>query len=118
MIYYDANFIETYELKNLVSKKFNGKFYNCEIVDLNFDEYKTLPIPNRRKSLFATLPHEENGFVNNKWKTQFTRWNQLKYHNEVRKDNNDFMKDGLSDLEFIEIDKIKTKKITFINVSI
>jgi hypothetical protein len=118
IIYYDPNFIETYELKNLVSKKFTGKLYNCEIVDLNFDEYKTLPIPHRRKSLFATLPHEQNGFVNNKWKTQFTRWNQLRYYNEVRKDNDDFISDGLSDLEFIEVDKIKSKKITFINVGI
>jgi hypothetical protein len=27
---------------------------------------------------------KENGFLGNKWKNQSTRWNQLRFQNEVR----------------------------------
>lgn len=117
-IYFDANKIENYEMKNLVNKIYNGKMINCEIVDLNFEEYKTIFIPHRRKSIFQSQKHEENGFLNNKWKSQDTRWNQLRFHNEITKNDDLVIEDGLSTLEYVEHGKIKYKNITTINVGI
>jgi hypothetical protein len=38
---------------------------------------------NMLASLFKSLKHDENGFLGNKWKDQATRWNQLRFQNEV-----------------------------------
>ena len=59
-----------------------------------------------------------NGFENNKWKTQFTRWNQLRFQNEVLLDDNLIKNDGLSTLEFIEHGRTHENKITHINIGI
>ncbi len=117
-IYFDANKIENYEMKNLVNKIYNGKMINCEIVDLDFEEYRTVHIPHRRQSVFQSQKHEENGFFNNKWKSQDTRWNQLRFHNEIFKNEDLVIEDGLSTLEFVEHDKIKYRNLTEINVGL
>ena len=39
-IYYDPNFTEGYKLKDLSDNLNNGKIFNCEIVDLEFEKYK------------------------------------------------------------------------------
>lgn len=117
-LYYDAKFINGYKLIDLSENNNNGEIVNCEIVELNFDEYKEVLIPKRRESIFYTLEHEENGFLNNKWKTQFTRWNQLRFHNEVSKNDELLDNDGLSDLEFVEYGKTYENNIMHINVGI
>ena len=76
-----------------------------------------MKIPMRRESIFGLMCHKENGFYKNKWKFKATRWNQLKFHNEVR--NNDYIakNDGLSTLDFKEVElKKMSDKITHINV--
>lgn len=115
--YYDANFIENYQLVDLVGGN-NGKIKNCEIIESNFDDYTRVKIPYRRKSTFKSLSHEENGFMGNKWKDQATRWNQLRFHNEVSLNNELLNNDGLSTLTFHVHGEHKENKVTQINVGI
>ena len=77
-----------------------------------------MKIPFRRESKFGSLFHKENGFFNNKWKQQATRWNQLRFQNEVLLDDTLIKNDGLSTLEFIEHGRTHENKITHINIGI
>lgn len=115
--YYDANFIKNYRLVNLSGGK-SGVIKNCEIVDTNFNEHTEIKIPYRRKSTFKSLAHEENGFLGNKWKDQATRWNQLRFHNEVSLNDELLDNDGISTLIFHVHGEHKENKITQINVGI
>jgi hypothetical protein len=118
ILYYDTEHIEDYQLIDLSKNGNNGTIYNCEIAQLDYNEYKIIKIPHRRKSLFSLLNHTNNGFHKNKWKTQATRWNQLRFFNEVVP-NNLIKNDGLSTLEFTEYGKRKIEdKILHINVGL
>ena len=117
-IYYNSEIIKDYKLVDLTLGNNYGEIVNCDIQDVDFPDYKNFIIPHRRDSMFFSLPHEENGFENNKWKTQFTRWNQLRFINEVSKNDELLEKDGLSDLEFVEHGITKERNITHINVGI
>lgn len=117
-IYYDANFIEKYKLIDLTNNGNHGKITNCGIVNQTHMEYTEVSIPHRRKSLFKSLKHDENGFLGNKWRDQATRWNQLRFHNEVTLNIELIKTDGLSNLEFIEYGKTYRDKILHVNVGI
>jgi len=117
-LYYNSQIIKDYKLIDLTVGNNDGEIVNCDIQDVNFPEYKNFVIPHRRDCTFFSLPHEENGFENNKWKTQFTRWNQLRFINEVSKNDELLENDGLSNLEFVEHGIVKDNNITHINVGI
>lgn len=115
--YYDANFIDNYKLTDLQGSN-DAKIKKCQVVNTVHNDYTEIKIPHRRKSLFKSLKHEENGFMGNKWKDQATRWNQLRFHNEVSLDRN-LLNDGLSTLSFHVHGKETDKnKVTLINVGI
>lgn len=118
-LYYDASHIKGYKLVDLSGNNNDGKIFKCEIVETNYDEYVDLKIPFRRLSKFRLMPHIENGFYKNKWKSKATRWNQLRYHNEVTINDDLITNDGLSTLEFIEygVNKIN-ENFTHINIGI
>jgi hypothetical protein len=118
LLHYDSRNIENYELKDLTDNGNNGIIVNCEIVDVVLDNVKEVKIPFRRKSLFKSLKHEENGFYQNKWKHQATRWNQLRFVNEVSYNNELLENDGLSTTEFILHDKLKRGRITHLKIGI
>jgi hypothetical protein len=113
---YDTNNIVNYKLFDLSNNHNDGEIFNCEIIEQKEDAYKEIKIPFRRDSIFISLPHEENGFVNNAWKDQSIRWNQLRFYNEVHKNDELIYNDGLSTLEFIQhgmlIDEENVKQIT------
>jgi len=117
-LYYDARYVREYRLMDLSGNNNRGEIVNCEIVDVELSKFKEIKIPHRRDSLFESLPHEENGFFENKWKDQCTRWNQLRFINEVSTNNQLLYNDGLSDLEYIEHGKIVADNVTHINVGI
>ena len=96
----------------------DGQIYNCEIVELNVSEYKEIFVPFRRKSLFDSIPHEENGFVKNNWKESPIRWNQLRFLNEVKYDDSLIENDGLSTIEYTEHERLRKDRVTFVNVGI
>jgi len=117
-LYYDARYVREYRLMDLSGNNNRGEIVNCEIVDVELSKFKEIKIPHRRDSLFESLPHEENGFFENKWKDQCTRWNQLRFINEVSTNNQLLYNDGLSDLEYIEHGRIAADNVTHINVGI
>ena len=99
-VYYDAKFIKDYKLIDLSGNDNIGKIFNCEIVPYEFSENKVLTIPHRRECTFELLPHEENGYVNGAWKDITTRYNQVRYFNEVVRGHKQTKEDGLSNLEY------------------
>jgi hypothetical protein len=117
-IYLDSDRVVDYKLKNLGSIKVSSKLINCEIINLDIPKYTTTKIPLRRKSKFLILPHEGNGFFKNAWKHQETRWNQLRFINEVCINNNLLLDDGLSNLEFVKHNKIVSDNVIKMNVGI
>jgi hypothetical protein len=117
-IYYDADFIEKYKLTEIIENENNGKILNCEIIDQEYSEYSELKIPHRRKSLFKSIKHEENGFLGNKWKDQATRWNQLRFHNEVSLNQELTKNDGINSLEFTEHGKEHNNRILHVKIGI
>jgi len=118
VLYYDAKFIKGYQLIDLSDKRNNGWIYNCEIVGYTFDDYKEIKVPHRRESTFKLIPHEENGYENGGWKNQTTRYNQLRYHNEVLTNSVNFKEDGISTCTFREYGKNTTDNIIQVNVGI
>ena len=117
-LYYNSQIVKDYKLIDLSVGDNDGEIINCDIQDVDFPEYKNFIIPHRRDCTFFSLPHEENGFENNKWKTEFTRWNQLRFINEVSKNDILLRNDGLSDLAYIEHGLVTENNITHINVGI
>jgi hypothetical protein len=118
VLYYDAKFIKGYQLIDLSDKRNNGWIYNCEIVGYTFDDYKEIKVPYRRESTFKLIPHEENGYENGGWKNQTTRYNQLRYHNEVLTNSVNFKDDGISTCTFREYGKNTVDNIIQVNVGI
>jgi hypothetical protein len=117
-IYYDAKFVKNYKVINISNPKYFGEIENCEIVPYVFDNKKEIKIPHRRNSTFKLLEHEGNGFVNGGWKNITTRYNQLKYHNEVSKGYTNNKKDGLNNCEYKIHNKNKIENLTHIVVGI
>ena len=117
-LHYDANQIENYQLKDLSGNGNDGEIINCSIEDLDLPEYEGVSIPARRECVFFSLKHEENGFFANGWKDQNTRWNQLRFLNEVSKNHDLLLNDGLSVLEFIEYGRTTENNITTVNIGV
>lgn len=118
VVYYDAKFIKNYRLINLGQSRESGEINGCEIVPYDFEKIIHKPVPFRRKSTFKLLPHEENGYVNGCWKDITTRYNQLRFHNEVTKGYRDTSTDGLSNLHFTEHSHTRVKNQTHVVVGI
>lgn len=117
-VYYDAEHIENYKLVDLSGNGNHASIFKCEIERIQLPWFKKVSIPIRRDCLFRSLKHEQNGFLENKWKDKATRWNQLRFHNEVRKHKSLLIGDGLSDLKFTEHGKKKEGNVTEINIGI
>jgi hypothetical protein len=118
LLYYDAKCIKDYMLIDLSGSNNNGKITNCEIVGYNYDEHKTIQIPYRRDCTFKLLSHPENGYVDGSWKDMTTRYNQMRFFNEVSKGYKNPKEDGLSDLKYKELTHAYINKQTHVLVSI
>lgn len=115
---YDAKFIKGYQLIDLSGNDNNGQIFNCEIVDYNFEATKTIFVPHRRDCTFGLIPHEENGYVNGSWKSMTTRYNQMKYYNELLRGSKNTREDGLNNCTFKEHSKTSVDNQTHIIVGI
>lgn len=98
--YYDSAFTKNYQLVDLSENRNRGRIYNCEIVKYKEEGTSILKVPFRRDSKFTTLNHENNGFQNGGWKDINTRYNQLKFNNEVMKGYLNTKEDGLNNCEY------------------
>lgn len=116
--YYDAKFIKHYKLIDLSDNNNDGEINNSDIVGYTFDNEKIIRIPHRRESTFELLSHEENGFVNGAWKDITTRYNQMKFYNEVSIGSKNPNEDGLNNCIFKEISNVRVENETHIVVSV
>jgi hypothetical protein len=116
--YYDAKFVKDYKLMDLSGNTNDGKINGCEIVGYTYDDIKVVNIPYRRDGKFELLEHEENGYVNGAWKNITTRYNQLKFHNEVEKGYRNTKEDGLSNLQYTQHSRAKVENLTHLVVGI
>lgn len=75
-------------------------------------------IPHRREGSIYKLNHSSNGYIGGRWRSDLTRWNQLRYNNEVKRGVYNNTKDGLKDCEYILHSKFFKDKVLHLNVGI
>tara|TARA_A100001201_G_scaffold114858_1_gene98499 strand:- start:9067 stop:10455 length:1389 start_codon:yes stop_codon:yes gene_type:complete len=111
--FYNTKYVKDYKIIDLSLKNNSGIIYNCEIIENEERLIDTQYIPYRRSGRIKLLKHDSNGFVKDGWKDKNTRWNQLRFNNEVEKGFYEIQKDGLNSLNFKLIEsKLKGKVIT------
>ena len=97
----------------------HGKFFNVYLD--NFKPFKNYYsyIPFRRDSKLLKLEHDDCGFNDGRWRDDNSRWNQLRYNNEVQFGYRDDIEDGLSTcIDYTMYSKTKDNKITHLNIGI
>lgn len=67
---------------------------------LNQDSFNFSYIPHRRKGKVEKLYHPDLGFKDGVWQNDLTRWNQLRFNNEVLLSTNEEKYEGLSNCKF------------------
>ena len=115
--YYDTKYVKDYKLVDLAGIN-KAILNNCEIVPYTCTDLKIVDVPFRKKSRFKDLFHENNGFVNSSWKDITTRYNQLKFNNEVSKGYVNVREEGLNTLSYKELSNAHFKNQTHIVVEI
>lgn len=98
--YHDAKFIKHYKLVDLVHLTENGDLYDVEIVPNPLISFNEITVPFRTPSTFKLLDHKPGGYQDGRWKDKLTRYNQLRYTNEVKPGYRKAEDDGLSTLAF------------------
>lgn len=98
--YYDGKFIKDYKLIDISGNNNTGIVVNCEIVPTDLESTTVIPKPFRRLGRFKLLDHQDEGFVSDSWKNVNTRYNQLRFNNEVKKKWHNPEKDGLNTLAY------------------
>jgi hypothetical protein len=116
--YYDAKFIKENKMIDLSGNNNDGVFENCKLSGYVSDYKKVIHIPFRKDCTFELLSHEENGYVGNAWKNITTRYNQMRFHNEVKNDLTNPLQDGLSNCRYREHSNVKVLNETNITVGI
>jgi len=99
--YYDPKFIKRYKLVDLTDNSNDGKIIKAEITDTEFNNFTKVAIPFRRKCTFKLLDHKPGGYLGGRWKDQLTRWNQLRFTNEVTTGNRTYRQEGLNTLDYV-----------------
>lgn len=111
--------LSEYYLRDLSENQNNGKLFN-----VYFDNFKPFVnyysyIPYRRKSKLEKLSHEDCGFKDGRWKDDNSRWNQLRYNNEVQQGERDNIEDGITTcLSYTLYSKNEQKNYIHLNVGI
>jgi len=116
--YYDSRFMKNYRFIDLSMNKNDGNIYNAYISKLGNKHSKIFVTPKRRKSKIQFLKHEDSGFIGGRWKDDLTRWNQLRFTNEVLNGRYKAVKDGVSTLDFTLHGRSQKRKIIYLNVGI
>jgi hypothetical protein len=116
-LYYDVKFIKSYKLMDLCGDN-HGEIHNCEIVGQTYEETKVIEIPHRRPGNFELLSHQENGYGSTGWKDIATRYNQLKFYNEVIQGYRNPKEDGLSNCTFKEFSRVSVDNVLHVIVGV
>jgi hypothetical protein len=117
--HYKNNNITEYLFTDISGNENNGEFFNVYLDCFKpFQNYYAY-IPFRRNSKLLKLEHDDCGFNDGRWKDDNSRWNQLRYNNEVQLGHHDDIDDGLSTcIDYTVYSKIKDNTITHLNVGI
>ena len=118
-IHYKNYDINEYKFTDISGNENHGEFFNIYIdyfkPFINYYSY----IPFRRNSKLVKLEHKDCGFNNGRWQDDNSRWNQLRYNNEVQKGSRDRKIDGLTTLGKYKIHgKANQGNIIHLNVGI
>ena len=117
-IHYKNYNIKNYSFTDISGNKNNGELFNVYLDYFkDFKNYYSY-VPFRRNSKLLKLKHDDCGFNDGRWRDNNSRWNQLRYNNEVQNGYRDNIEDGLSTLQYQLYAKIKEDKITHLNVGI
>jgi len=116
--YYDAKFVKENKIMDLSGNDNDGIIENCKLSGYVSDYKKIINIPFRKNCTFELLSHEENGYVGNAWKNITTRYNQMRFYNEVKPDTKNQIEDGLSNCKYREHSNSKFLNETEIVVAI
>jgi hypothetical protein len=118
-IHYKNYDIEEYCFTDISGNKNDGEFFNVYLDNFKpFQNYYSY-IPFRRKSKLLKLEHEDCGFKDGRWKDDNSRWNQLRFNNEVQTGYRDDIEDGLTTcLDYTLYGKTIEGNITHLNVGI
>ena len=118
-IHYKNYDIEEYCFTDISGNKNDGEFFNVYLDNFKpFQNYYSY-IPFRRKSKLLKLEHEDCGFNDGRWRDDNSRWNQLRFNNEVQTGYRDDIEDGLTTcLDYTLYSKTKEGNITHLNVGI
>ena len=118
LIHYKNYNITKYRFTDISGSKNNGKFFNVYLDYLKPFVNHYSYIPFRRDSKLLKLEHADCGFNDGRWRDDNSRWNQLRYNNEVQFGYHNNIDDGLSTLKFKLHGNTKNNKITHLNVGI
>jgi len=117
-IHYKNYNISEYKFIDISGNENHGEFFNIYLDHFEpFVNYYSY-IPFRRSSKLIKLEHDDCGFNDGRWRDDNSRWNQLRYNNEVQLGYHNDIDDGLSTLQFQLHGKTKDNKITHLNVGI
>ena len=113
---FKSNRVAEYRWKD--NSRTRSIFHMVECKVWNPEEYIGTKIPHRRKSIINRLVHEDSGFSDGKWKHDVTRWNQIRFNNEVVFGDKDPSQEGLNTCEYTVHEKNTVKRITHLKVGI
>lgn len=116
--YYDAKFIKRYSLIDISEISQPAKINDCEIVAYDCPKRERLAVPYRRESDYRYLKHEDQGFLNTGWKHITTRYNQLKFMNEVMRGYGMPEDDGLTTCKYRILTQAKVRNVTQMTVKL
>lgn len=116
--YFDPKFIRHYILQDLSGNENPGKLQNNWLESTDYTQYKDVPIPFRKQNYFKLLDHKPGGYLDGRWKDQLTRYNQLRFINEVAPGYRRIIDDGLSNIKYSIHGETKTDNIYQINVGL
>ena len=118
LIHYKNYNITKYCFTDISGNKNDGKLFNVYLDYFKpFQNYYAY-IPFRRNSKLLKLKHDDCGFNDGRWRDDNSRWNQLRYNNEVQLGHHNDIDDGLSTCTYTLYSKTKDNKITHLNIGI
>lgn len=100
IVYYDPKFVKSYKLVDISLNDNPGELIDCWFDSTDYNEYTQVAIPKRRKCVFKLLDHQPGGYLDGRWKDHLTRYNQLKFTNEVLGGYRNSKEDGLSNCDY------------------
>ena len=119
LIHYKNYNITKYRFTDISGSKNNGKFFNVYLDYLKPFVNHYSYIPFRRDSKLLKLEHDDCGFNDGRWRDDNSRWNQLRYNNEVQLGHHNDIDDGLSTcIDYTLYGKTNENNITHLNVGI